>query len=162
MKWNKECEAQRRVERAGIKGVVTWIQSHIKKIAALCPQEMKTENSIIAAMTIAVRLHPDVVKQLHARLAESPGVFRTKVEDSDVPGKNTFSPGVSKSHSLRHLLKMTSIWRDDLDTMQFLDWRAIFIDDIYDATDGISKVMQQNKYSALKYFEGYVKPYVDL
>ena len=83
-KWNGECEAQRRVERGGIKGMVAWILGHIKKIAALCPQEMKTESSILAAMTIAVRLHPDFVKQLHARLAEGPGVFRTKVEDSDV------------------------------------------------------------------------------
>ena len=95
---------------------------------------MKTESSILAAMTIAVRLHPDFVKQLHARLAEGPGVLRTKVEDSDVPGKTTFSPGVQRSHCPRHLLKMMSIWRDDLDTMNFLDWRAEIIDVIYDTT----------------------------
>ena len=161
-KWNKMCEAQKRVERAGIKSMVRWIQNNIKKISALCPTEMKTECSIIAAMTISVRLHPDFVKQLHARLAEGPGVLRTTVDNSDVPGKSTLSKGVERSHAQRHLLKMISIWRDDLDTMAFLDWRAAVLDVIYGNIDGISKVQQLNSYSALKHFEGYQKGYVEL
>ena len=123
-KWDKECEAQRRVDRAGIGKMATWIEAHITKIQKLCASEMTTRDKIVAAIRLTVLVHPDFVKQLHARLAEGRGVFKTKAEDSDVPAKISFSRGLQTTHGQRHLLKMTSLWRDDFDTMQFLDWRA--------------------------------------
>ena len=66
-KWRKTCEAQKRVDRVGPTKMFEWIVLRIKKISKLCPEEMTTKDKITAAMRIAVLLHPEFVKELHAR-----------------------------------------------------------------------------------------------
>ena len=92
--WQQKCEAQKRLDRAGISKMHDWIVKRIQRIQKLCPEEMTTRGSITAAMRIAVLVHPDFVKQLHTRLVEGVGVFRTEPENDDLPAKITFSRGV--------------------------------------------------------------------
>ena len=107
-------------------------------------------------------MHPDFVKELHARLVEGVGVFRKEPENDDVPAKITFSRGVQKSHAERHVLKMVSLWRGDFDTMKFLDWRAMVIDSVGEKVGGMSKVQQKYHFSEMMHFEGYVKQFLEL
>ena len=90
--------------------------------------------------------------------------IRNFIEGSkDMPEKISYSPGVSKSHCQRHLMKMVSLWRDNFDTMAFLDWHAKVINQVHSNQAGMSKVqLQQLNNLHLKPFEGYIKGHIEL
>ena len=163
LEWRKKYEAAKRVERANIAKMTDWIKTRIAKVAKLSPDDMTTKDRITAAMRIAVLMPKEIVRALHLRLASGPGVFRTEAKgDSDEPAKIAFSRGVAMSHAQRHLLKMAGLYRDDMDTMAFLDWRAEVIDAVAKKAAGTSKVQQRVIGMDVAYFEGYKSAHIDL
>ena len=151
------------MERAGVSKMTAWIEKRIARVAKLSPDDMTTSAKITAAMRIAVLMPKELVPALHSRLASGPGVFRTEAKgDSDEPAKITFSRGVAMSHAQRHLLKMQGLYRDDMDTMAFLDWRADIIDAVVQKAAGTSKVQQRVIGMDVAFFEGYKSAHIDL